>query len=74
MTRTEIENSLKELIRRALVEGVRSERMHEMIADAKRQAKSEWLDENRDAITAHNERIRSQGTTLTPSWLANTDK
>lgn len=35
----------------------------------KKAKEAAWLDENRDAITAHNERIAKHGTLLKPIWL-----
>lgn len=40
------------------------------IADAVKRAKeAAWLEENRDAIDAHNERVEKSGTLLRPMWL-----
>lgn len=35
----------------------------------KKAKEAAWLEENRDAIAAHNERIAREGTLLTPIWL-----
>ena len=40
------------------------------IHDAIRKAKEQqWLEENREAIAAYNERIVEQGTRIKPMWL-----
>jgi antitoxin CcdA len=40
------------------------------IAEAVKKAKEQvWLEENRGAIRAYNERIEKHGTLLTPLWL-----
>lgn len=40
------------------------------IADAvKRAQEAAWLEENRDAIDAHNERVEKSGPLLRPVWL-----
>ena len=42
------------------------------IAQAIKEAKAQaWLEENKHALSAHNERIEEKGTLLTPSWADN---
>ena len=64
-------------VREDLIEAARSLNLNTSqaaeagIAEAVKQAQeTAWLEENRDAIEAHNERVEKSGPLLRPSWLA----
>lgn len=42
-------------------------------SEQKRALEEAWLEQNRAAIRAHNERIEKHGTMLKPIWLPETD-
>lgn len=41
------------------------------ISNAVREARAQiWLEDNKQALMAHNQRIEKEGTLLTPDWIA----